>query len=146
MAPRQVEPVLTGVVGLAPADDVHRGQVDREIVAVTGGDEIVTLAHREYRTPKRELAATVQVLLQTRRLCWADRLPAALVLQRELENFKATITLSGHDSYAAGEDWRQTSHDDLVLATALACWFDEFSHDESSLVSFGSWLGRRGEL
>jgi len=26
---------------------------------------------------------------------------------------------TAHDSY---EHWRETDHDDLVLATALACW------------------------
>jgi hypothetical protein len=35
-------------------------------------------------------------------------------------NFKRKINLkTAHDSY---EHWRETDHDDLVLATALACW------------------------
>ena len=42
-------------------------------------------------------------------------------LHEELLNFKRKIDLrSAHDSY---ELWRESDHDDLVLATALACWW-----------------------
>lgn len=44
------------------------------------------------------------------------------ILTAELQNFRAQITTSGHDSYEA---WREGAHDDTVLATALACWFGE---------------------
>jgi hypothetical protein len=37
-------------------------------------------------------------------------------------NFRVTISQSGHDSYDA---WRERIHDDLVLATALAVWWNE---------------------
>jgi hypothetical protein len=47
------------------------------------------------------------------------------VLKRELTNFKAKISLSGHDSYGAGDDWRSSKHDDLVLAVALGVWCGE---------------------
>ena len=40
--------------------------------------------------------------------------------QGELLNFRRKIDLrTAHDSY---EHWRESDHDDLVLATALACW------------------------
>jgi hypothetical protein len=69
------------------------------------------------------------VLLQTRRLRWATSLPEAVTLKAELNNFKAKISLSGHDSYGAGDDWRENNHDDLVLSVALGCWYGE--HDAS---------------
>jgi hypothetical protein len=41
-------------------------------------------------------------------------------LKEELLTFRRKISLkAAHDSY---EHWRETDHDDLVLATALACW------------------------
>ncbi len=46
-------------------------------------------------------------------------------LADELHNFKVTISALGHDSYGAGDGWREGAHDDLVLAVALAAWFGE---------------------
>jgi hypothetical protein len=44
------------------------------------------------------------------------------VLVKELENFKAKVTVAASDPY---ELWREGQHDDLVLAVALACWEGE---------------------
>jgi hypothetical protein len=42
-------------------------------------------------------------------------------LKKELLNFRRKIDLrTAHDSY---EHWRESDHDDLVLAAALACWW-----------------------
>ena len=55
-----------------------------------------------------------------RRPC-APALTHAQTLERELQNFQVKINLdTAHDSYGA---WREGSHDDLVLAVALALWF-----------------------
>jgi hypothetical protein len=41
-------------------------------------------------------------------------------LRKELLSFRRKIDLrTAHDSY---EHWRESDHDDLVLAAALACW------------------------
>ena len=40
----------------------------------------------------------------------------------ELLSFQVKISVSGHDTYGA---WREGTHDDLVLATALAVWVGE---------------------
>jgi hypothetical protein len=51
----------------------------------------------------------------------AEDLPLWGALKEELLNFRRKINLkTAHDSY---EHWRETDHDDLVLATALACWW-----------------------
>lgn len=91
-------------------------------VTITGGhtetkDEPGGVTY--WNVPKRVLVSTVQVLLQTQRLKIAPGLPEAGTLTRELQNFQVKITDSAHDSYGA---WREGSHDDLVLAVALACW------------------------
>lgn len=111
-------------VGRAVGDLFLDARLDVELVLVTiTGGEIVTGDAREgYRVPKRDLAGTVAVLLQTGRLEIAVELAHAETLRAELKNFRARISLTGHDSYGAGEEWREGKHDDLVLATALALW------------------------
>ncbi len=98
-------------------------------VTITGGDA-VTHEGSEYHVPKRDLVSTLQVLFQTGKLKIAAGLPLADIFIAELMNFQAKISLSGHDSYAAGPAgaggaWREGAHDDLVLAVALACWYAE---------------------
>ncbi len=63
------------------------------------------------------------MLLQSERLKIAKALPEALVLQEGLLNFQVKITDAANDSYGA---WREGSHDDLVLAVAVAAWFGEW--------------------
>jgi hypothetical protein len=38
---------------------------------------------------------------------------------KELREMRVKVGASGHENFDA---WRSGSHDDLVLATALACW------------------------
>lgn len=95
-----------------------------ELVTITGGDT-VTRDGNAYRTPKRDLAGVIAVLLQTGRLEIAARLDHAATLKAELKNFKVRINAKGHDAYGAGDDWREGAHDDLVLAQALALWHAE---------------------
>ena len=79
---------------------------------------------RGYRVPKRDLVSAVQVLLQNGRLKIADALREAETLKRELLNFRVKLDpRTAHDSY---EHWREGDHDDLVLATAMACWFRQW--------------------
>lgn len=94
------------------------------LVTITGGER-VTAGDGGWRVPKRDLATAVQVLLQTGRLRIADGLPLARELVQELTGFRVKISLTGHDAYEAGADWRSAPHDDLVLALALACWWGE---------------------
>ncbi len=44
------------------------------------------------------------------------------MLVEELQNFKLKITTAGNDTYEA---WRESDHDDLVLAAAMAAWLCE---------------------
>jgi len=91
-------------------------------VTITGGDTS-SRDGREHRVPKRQLVATVQSLLQTGRLKFAEGLPLAGVLTEELQKFRAKINVStGHASF---EHWRKRDHDDVVLALSLACWRGE---------------------
>jgi hypothetical protein len=78
--------------------------------------------------PKRDLVAAVQVLLQNGRLKIAEGLELAPTLRKELLGFRVKVDpKTAHDSY---EHWREGDHDDLVLATALACWYREHINRE----------------
>jgi hypothetical protein len=66
--------------------------------------------------------STRQALRQTGRLKIAQFLPEAAVHARELLGFQVKITATSPDTYGT---WREGTHDDLVLALALACWYGE---------------------
>lgn len=89
---------------------------------ITGGDSM-TREGREFRVPKRELASTVQALLQSKRLKFAEDLPFREVLEDELQKFRAKINLD--TGTASFEHWRERDTDDIVLALACACWYEE---------------------
>ena len=113
-------------IGLPVIDHLRSAGLDPVGVTITGGDQVVKAGWNEFRVPKRDLVGAVAILLQTRRLRFAEGLPGLETLLAELRGFKATITLGGHDRYEAGAgDWRERPTDDVVLALALACWYAE---------------------
>jgi hypothetical protein len=73
-----------------------------------------------WKVPKRELVASVQVGLQSRTLRVARDLVHAETLRSELAAFEVRVTAAANDTYGA---WREGTHDDLVLAVALTCWW-----------------------
>jgi hypothetical protein len=103
-------------------DQLRQGGLSLIAVSLHGGD---TVSHvgSNYRVPKRDLVAAVQLPLQQQRLQFAEALPLTPVLTQELLSFKVKIDpATAHDSYSA---WRERDHDDLVLALALAVWWAE---------------------
>lgn len=98
-------------------------------ITLTGGDSVIRDG-MERRVPKRDLASTIAVLLQTGRLRVSQGLKESETLLRELLNFRVRISLAGHDSYGT---WREQEHDDLVLAVGLAAWLAERGLEPSSL-------------
>lgn len=104
-------------------------------VLITGGDA-VTRDGDIVRVPKRNLAANLQVLVQNHRLTVSQDLALGSILAREMLNFKVKIDLKGHDSY---ENWRDSIHDDLTLAAAVAAWYAEaaaYKDTEAVLAAF----------
>jgi hypothetical protein len=91
-------------------------------VSLHGGDSTSNVGSN-FRVPKRDLVACVQLPLQQQRLQFASALPLTPVLTQELIDFRVTLNpATAHDSYSA---WRERDHDDLVLALALALWWAE---------------------
>jgi hypothetical protein len=71
-----------------------------------------------WRVPKRILVGTLQALFHGKRLKFAETLPEAPTLVKELLAFQVTVTEAANDTYAG----RTGTHDDLVLSVALAAW------------------------
>jgi len=106
-------------VGAAVADTLSERGLRFDSVVIHGGDRV----SREggiWRVPKRDLVDALVVSLQGGHLRAAKGLELWPTLRAEALNFKRKIDLrTAHDSY---EHWRESDHDDLVLAVCLACW------------------------
>jgi hypothetical protein len=107
-------------VGAPVVDLFKREKINAELkpIQIVGGAN-VSSEFGMTRVPKRDLVSNVQVGLQNRALKIAAGLELAEVLARELQNFSVKITDAANDVYGA---WREGTHDDLVLAVALALW------------------------
>jgi hypothetical protein len=118
-------PIVIDFTGVGRAvENMYDGTGVRPIaITITGGDEVTRDGPRHLKVPKRDLVSTLDVLFQSERLKIASELEAAPLLVNELLNFRRKVDLkTAHDSYEA---WRESVHDDLVLAVALACWYGE---------------------
>jgi hypothetical protein len=82
-----------------------------------GGTE--SLSHGYYRVPKRDLVTGLQVLLQRGALRIAGGLKYGPALVAEMAAMRVKLSNGGREQFGA---WREGTHDDLVLAVALACW------------------------
>jgi hypothetical protein len=108
----------------APVLDMFTSWGLRPVGVTIHGGDAVTQHGRHFRTPKRDLVATLQTLLQTGRLRFAKDLALADVLVGELRDYTVSPSAVGHDSYSA----RAGQHDDLVLAVAIASWLAARRH------------------
>jgi hypothetical protein len=125
---RQLPGVLlvdkTGV-GAAILDSFTHARIGAVAITLHGGSSVTRDPQRAgFRVPKRDLITVTQVLLQNGRLQVASGLPEAETLKKELLNFRVKIDpKTAHDSY---EHWRESEHDDLVLAVSMAAWFRQY--------------------
>lgn len=86
------------------------------VMITAGGKE--TQQDDGWHVAKVPLISTLQVLLQSQRLRFAEGMAETPTLLRELENYRVKTTAAMHETF----DARSGEHDDLVLAVALACW------------------------
>ncbi len=109
-------------VGRPVVDLMRENQLPIIPVTITTGTSVTGGALVGYNVPKRDLVSNLAILLQADRLKISNALPGAAQLVKELQSFKMKITLAGNETYEA---WRESDHDDLVIATAMACWYGE---------------------
>lgn len=87
-------------------------------VTITGGAS-ESRGGGYYGVPKRDLVTGMQVLLQGGGLQIASGIPHGAALAAEMAEMRVKVTAAGNMQFGA---WREGTHDDLVLAVALACW------------------------
>jgi len=110
-------------VGSPVVDLLHEAGLAPIATTITAGSSALFDGNGAVTVPKRDLVSAMAVLLESRRLKIAEGLPEAATLVKELQEFKRRITPAGHEQMAS---WRESVHDDLVLAVALACWWREW--------------------
>ena len=108
-------------VGVAVTDLLKERRLGFIAVTITGlGQKVNRHSRREYSVPKQDLVAALEVPFHKGILKVASGLEGWPKLREELLNFRRKQNkATAHISY---EHWRESDHDDLVLAAALACW------------------------
>jgi hypothetical protein len=143
-------------VGRAVTDVLRDKGLRFKAITLTGGSQVTRGDAGEYRVPKADVVDALVVPFQAGTLKVARGLELWPTLRTELLNFRRKLNAAtAHASY---EHWRESDHDDLVLAAALAAWgAQRFPHtappDVRSLAAIsrpsywsgagGSSLGRR---
>jgi len=108
-------------VGVAVTDLLKERRLNYIAVTITGlGQKVNRTGTREYSVPKQDLVSALEVPFHKGTLKVAKGLEGWPKLREELLNFRRKQNkVTAHISY---EHWRESDHDDLVLAAALACW------------------------
>ncbi len=111
-------------VGRPVLDMLRKARVGAKVIPlfVTSGKGSSSDDRGGWMVSRQELASTLQVLLQSRRLRVAPALPESATLARELASFQVKAAAAATEELDA---WRAGAHDDLVLAVAVACWLGE---------------------
>ena len=87
---------------------------------VIHGGETTHNTDGAYHVPKKDLVAALEVPFDKGTLKIAEGLELWLGLREELQSFRRKQNpKTAHVSF---EHWRDSDHDDLVLAVAMACW------------------------
>jgi hypothetical protein len=106
-------------VGAPVVDLLREADLGCDVIAVTitGGSDPAR-ARGGWRVPKRDLMMGLRVMLENGELRIARGLPEWRRFVEEMTQMRAKVTESARETFGAAAG----SHDDLVLAVALACW------------------------
>ena len=87
---------------------------------VIHGGETTHNTDGSYHVPKKDLVAALEVPFDKGTLKIAEGLELWPALREELQSFRRKQ--NPKTAHFAFEHWRDSDHDDLVLALAMACW------------------------
>jgi hypothetical protein len=87
---------------------------------VIHGGETTHKTDGAYHVPKKDLVAALEVPFDKGTLRIAEGLDLWPALREELQSFRRKQ--NPKTSHVSFEHWRDSDHDDLVLAVAMACW------------------------
>ena len=108
-------------VGRGVVDLIRSSRLGCEIVPVT----ITAGSHTSHErgmwnVPKRDLIGDLQLMLERDELGVSRTIEEAPALIKEMRAMKVRIGPTGQDQLGS---WRESRHDDLVFAVALAAWW-----------------------
>jgi hypothetical protein len=108
-------------VGVAVTDILRDRGLNFVSVTFTGmGEKVNRHGTRDYSVPRQDIVAALEVPFHKGTLKVAKGLGGWRELREELLNFRRKQNKrTGH---IRSEHWRESDHDDLVFAAALACW------------------------
>ncbi len=113
----------TGVGG-AVIDLLREADLGCELMAVTiTGGPRASRSDGGWTVPKRDLVVGLEVMLETGSLRIATGLREGETFMKELTGMRVKVSAGRREQFEA---WREGTHDDLVLAAALACWRARF--------------------
>lgn len=98
-------------------------------ISITAGRAVTQTGKYSWHVAKLQIAGAIREALDSGRLKIPRAADPAGLLKRELQDFKATITEAGNETFAA----RSGAHDDIVLATALPVWLAAHPRMEMSM-------------
>src|SRR5262245_48996629 len=105
-------------VGRAVGDIFNQVGLKPIKVTITAGNEEGQSGFGRYTVPKQVLVSNLDALMHTEQLFFSNKLRESPALEQELKDFRRHISEAGRYSFAA----RESQHDDLILATAIALW------------------------
>lgn len=133
-------------VGRAAFDSILAAKLPATVtpITITAGMGVVPERWNKsgpmgYKVAKTGLVGALLVALETERLKFAPGLKLVPALEAELRDFRIRITAAANNTYGA----KSGSHDDLVIAVALACWIAENGPRPSGPAAVA---GRRADL
>jgi hypothetical protein len=103
-------------VGRAVGDIFNTSGLRPIRVSITAGHEVTAQGGRRWHVAKTRLISTLDAMLHTGTLRFAEALNESAVMREELKDFRRHVGAAGRFSYEA----RTGKHDDLVLAVAIA--------------------------
>ncbi len=107
-------------VGVPVTDLLRAADLGCEMTAltITGGAR-ASRADGGWNVPKRDLVVGLEVMLETGSLKIATGLREGETFIKELTGMRVKVSAGRREQFEA---WREGTHDDLVLAAALAYW------------------------
>jgi len=138
---REKEPALfvdkTGV-GAPVVDAMREMGIVLTAISITAGSTVRHIDSFNTNVSKSILASTLDIALGEDRLEITAAATGSEILKVELQNFRVKKTAAGNDTMEA---WRESMHDDLVLAAALAIWGAE-NRPEPARWSYINFMAR----
>ena len=116
-------------VGLPVVQEFREKGIEVTAVSITGG-ESVTEERQEIHVGKLALISRLEVLLADGRISWNGRTPLGKKLTTELHRFQLKVSQSGSLSLEA----EKSTHDDLVIALALAVFKKSSDHPSITII------------